>query len=389
MTQRRSRGDGSLEERSPGRWRLRVYAGTGIDGRPLQTSKTVTARNRSDALRQLRQFALETAEDRARRQSAARRTVSDLLDEWLGHLARTGRADGTVASYGLISRRHIIPAIGATPLVKVGGHTLDSYYASRALPPPSGPGLGPNTIRVHHAVMSSAFAQAVKWGWLDRNPAVMATPPAKQPTGREAPSALAVRALIEACSASPELAMAVTVGALTGARRGELCGLRWSDVDWERATLRVARQRVPAAGGDVTAPTKTRRERVVALGPAGLAVLSRYRAMVEERAEVIGVDVPADGWLISPDVGVAPIRAKWLGESIAAVSERTGNRMTAHLLRYFAATQMVGAGVDVRTAAGRLGHNPEIMLRVYSSFVPSRDRDAAAGLERLVLEPPP
>lgn len=388
---RRGRGEGTLEQRGPDKWRLRVYVGQDAQGRPLQTSKTIHAKSKTEALRELRKFTREIDEGHVKPRKGPNATVGSLLVEWLGHLERTGRARTTIDSYRLIAERHLIPALGDLPLRKVDGHVLDSYYAAKAATGGSvrsGDALGANTIRVHHAILSSAFTQAVKWGWLGANPAEQATPPAKRKPDRRAPEPETVQKLIDACANEPELGLAITLGALTGARRGELCGLQWHDVDWDRGLLRIARQRVPAKGGDVTVPTKSKSPRVLSIGAPGVAVLRRYRAILEERASALGVEIPSDGWLISPDAGVSPIRSKWLGEAISTVSQQSGVRITTHLLRYFAATQMVGAGVDVRTAAGRLGHAPEIMLRVYADFMPRRDREAASLLEALVLDPP-
>jgi hypothetical protein len=184
-----------------------------------------------------------------------------------------------------------------------------------------------------------------------------------------------------------QMATAVILAAITGARRGELCGLQWLDVDWDMGILRIERQRVPVTGGDATVPTKTKQVRRIALGPGGLEVLRRYSAALDERAAALEIKRPANGWLLSYDCGCTPMRAKSLGAKITGLGKAIDAPVTTHLLRYFVATEMVGAGVDPRTAAGRLGHTPEMLLRVYASFLPQRDLEAAPGLERKVLEP--
>lgn len=196
--------------------------------------------------------------------------------------------------------------------------------------------------------------------------------------------------MIGACEDDVDVATAIAVGAVTGARRGELCGLRWTDVDWEQRTLRIERQRITVNYVDRTGPTKSD-ARTVTLGEGGVVILDRYRQMLRARAAQLGAELVDDGWLLSYDCGRTPMRPKNLSAAIREAGRRAGVDVTAHLLRYFAATQMVGAGVDPRTAAARLGHTTQMLLNVYADFLPRLDREAARILEALVIEnaPPP
>lgn len=366
-------------ERSPGVWRLRVYAGRDpVTGRPRQASKTVRARNRTAALRELRAF---SAEVQARDVTPTKATVKDLLERWTGDfLPGEGKAKTTIESYRLVATKHLIPALGHVELRSLTAYHLDRYYRAK-----QAAGMSDRTVRQHHAILSSALSQAVAWEWIDRSPAARAKPP-KLPRGQGLiPDVDGVRRLIEAAGDDTDLAVAVTLAAITGLRRGELCGLRWSDVDWTAGNLLVERQRVGVAGGYETLPLKHGEGRRVAVGELGMAVLARYRDGIDARCAALGVKRLEDGWLISRDGGRSAMGPKGLSERMAALGREAKVPVTPHALRRFAATQMVGAGVDVRTAAGRLGHTPEVMLRRYAGFMPARDMAAAAGLEARVL----
>jgi integrase len=308
-------------------------------------------------------------------------TMSVLFRRWLENLADS-KAKSTVETYRTVIGTHLEPAFGRRKLRDVTPYSLDQYYAARQKA-----GMGPRTIRQHHAILSSAFTQAMRWEWIDRNPARLASPPPIPRQKRIIPEVEQVHKLLDAAGGDVELATAIFLAAVTGARRGELCGLRWCDIDWGEGTLRIERQRVPLEGGEATVPLKHGDGRTVAVGPVGLAVLRWYRGLTEERADLLEVAVPPDGWLLSKDCGRSPLRSKGLGEAITDLGRRAGVPVTTHAFRRFAATQMVGTGVDVRTAAGRLGHTPDMLLRVYAGFMPSRDRLAAEGLEALVLPP--
>ena len=79
----------------------------------------------------------------------------------------------------------------------------------------------------------------------------------------------------------PDIAVTIALAALTGCRRGELCGLQWSDVDWDRQCLKVERAWVPGQGQHLTT-TKTGKGRTVYLGTAGAAILEGYRESKRE-----------------------------------------------------------------------------------------------------------
>ncbi len=177
------------------------------------------------------------------------------------------------------------------------------------------------------------------------------------------------------------------LAALTGMRRGELCALRWSDVDFERGELDVSRSVVVVPGGLAEKGTKTHRFRIVALDDVGMALLLRHRANVEDWAGQAEVVLPEDAFVFSNAVdGSKPFRPDNVTGFFTRVRDSLGlHDVRLHDLRHFTATQLIGAGVDVRTVAGRLGHSdPSVTLRVYSHALEERDRAAADVMGRVL-----
>jgi len=168
-------------------------------------------------------------------------------------------------------------------------------------------------------------------------------------------------------------------------RRGELCGLQWSDVDWDAPAVTVQRQRVVLAGGERTGTLKTDRPRRFALSPLAVSVLRDHLALQRQRCAELAKPFAPDGWVLSTDRGDRPVRAKQLSAAVTALSTRVGVPIRLHELRHFAATQMLSAGVDVKTAAARLGHSPSMLLDVYAHVVPAADTAAAAAVEAALL----
>jgi integrase len=121
-----------------------------------------------------------------------------------------------------------------------------------------------------------------------------------------------------------------------------------------------------------------------------LAVLTAHRAKAEQWAKGAEVEIDPDGYILSLPSGREPVKPNTITAGFRRLAKRIGADLRFHDLRHFTATQLIGAGVDVRTVAGRLGHaNPALTLRVYAAAIEQRDREAAAVLGALVAPPKP
>jgi integrase len=149
-----------------------------------------------------------------------------------------------------------------------------------------------------------------------------------------------------------ELGSLVYVAATTGARRGELCGLRWSDVDPELATLTIARSISDAGSAMRVKDTKTHQTRRTALDPTTVAVLGDHRRLVEERARVARVELAPSAYVWSQDLDAAtPYRPDRVTGAFRSLRDRLGlPHVTFHALRHFAAAASP-AGSDTPTPA--------------------------------------
>ncbi len=227
------------------------------------------------------------------------------------------------------------------------------------------------------------MAYGVKRGELATNPAERATPPTVYQAQTVAPTAEDVQAMIAAAVADdPDIGAFIALAAVTGARRGELLGLRWSDVDWEAETLLIERSVAVVGGKWIVKGTKSHGVRVIALDEFGTEVLRRHLATAEDRARDLGTEVSPVTPVFTCD-GVTPISPDTVTHYVKRIAKRAGVDCHLHSLRHFAATQMVAGGTDVRTVAGRLGHrDASVTLRVYSHALPQQDRLAATALGR-------
>lgn len=384
MEKRRAHGAGTIRERKPGVWELRAFVGTDpLTRRPRQVSRTFKGGKR-DAERALTALKAEVAEGKYG--GTVSGTFGYLLDQWLDQLTARGRRQTTVGGYRQNVEKHIRPALGHIRLKDLGPNDLDRLYTAK-----QAEGLSPNTIRQIHAAISAACTQGVKWRWLAVNPATQATPPAKVKTERPVPSASQVEAvLVKAADQPPELMAVVILGAMIGARRGELCGLRWSDVDWKAGSIVIERARVPVIGGHIIVPPKGNRSRTVPLQRATLDWLANYRQIQEDRCREYGATWSEDGWLCSIDGGTTPLNPKAVSTYVSTLARSAGLQtgVVLHSLRHFLVTQLISAGYDPRTVADIVGHSrTSITLDIYSRALPERTREASNHMAGLLALP--
>jgi integrase len=307
--------------------------------------------------------------------SLTKETFGGLLIRWLDHIEARGRAPKT-----LVENRRMAAAIseelGAKDLQKLKGSDLDAYYDRL-----SHRGLSATSVRRYHSVCSAALNQGVRWGLLERSPAAQASPPRLEPNEPDAPTPEEIKLLIErAEEKDPELATLLFVAATTGCRRGEICGLRWSDVDFEKGVLLVRRAVSDLPGRVEIRSTKTGHIRKMALDSATLALLELLRGRAVERCAALHLTFDPDAylWSSSPD-GLSPLRPGGVTSRFISLRNELGlSHIRLHHLRHFAATVMLAGGVDVRTVAGRLGHSrPTLTLQTYAHVMDATDRRAA------------
>ena len=371
---------GTMVERTPGRWLIRVFAGRGSDGRTRHVNRTVLGTKR-DAQRALAKLIADVSGGQV--VAGQPMTLVQLVERWLEDIAPQ-RTPRTVHEYRRLARHDVLPALGAKRLDKLTARDIDGYYRSLLER-----GLSPASVRRNHALLHASLGRAVKWGLIGTNPADRASPPATRQAQVDAPAVDEVVRLIEAATTGGDavLATAMALAAVTGMRRGELCALRWSDIDLELATIRVSRSLTTRAGQRWEGDTKTHQHRDVALDPSTVALLAERRAGQEKYASEIGTELSADAYVLSTHAdGSQPCLPDSLGRTYWRLANGLGIKTRFHDLRHFTATQALAAGIDVRTVAGRLGHaDPAITLRVYSHVVAERDRAAAELLGALVL----
>jgi len=368
-------------------WQVIVYAGRDpVTGRKRQVSRTIRGAKR-DAQALRARLLVEVGEGRHLGTDA---TFGDLVERWYEQASPEWSPKTAVETRRMIDRV-VMPRLGRVRLQKLRTADLDRLYAQlRAAGGQEGGPLAPATVRRVHEICRRALQQAVRWGWLSVNPAIHASPPRVPRHTITPPAPEDVARLLSLAEADDsDLAALLWLAAATGARRGELCALRWSDVDFNAGALLIARAMVLGAEGMVERGTKTHAARRIALDRDTLQVLTRHRRRCASRALQAGVSLPEDARVFSSDAaGNSPWRPDVVTSRFMKLRRRAGlDGVRLHDLRHYVATRLIAAGVPVSTVSGRLGHaNAATTLNVYSAFVQASDRDAAELLGELLSQ---
>jgi integrase len=360
-----------IRERN-GRYQVRVYAGTDPSS-GKERHLYGTAANKRTARQLEAKFEQQAAKAKATSSAA---TLNDLLDRWL-EVARHAPATRYTAEKRLA--KHVRPALGGKRIARITTEHLDAFYLDLERQ-----GSAPATVVRIHGLIRAAFAQAVRWGWLDTNPAAWATLPSVPNPEPRSPELEKVQQLLR--EADPDLAAFLRLVAATGMRRGEACALRRSDVDLDGGAIRKVR----AISQGVERATKTGARYGIAVGLSTMNVLRDHFATQDAMAAEFNMALEPDCFVFSyePDCS-KPWRPDSVTKRFARLCDRLGIQgLSVKVLRDWMATSLLEGGASIRTVAGRAGHaRASTTLHHYSAWLPASDAAAADQLDVLLDAP--
>lgn len=320
-SRRRVRQRGEIGTLPSGSLRVRVTAGRDpVSKQRHYLTEVIPAGPlaEDEAEKALRRLLVQVDEKLSPRTAA---TVAQLLEK---HFALLEVERTTIATYQNLARTHIVPLIGGVKLAALTSQVFDSFYADlrrcrahcnrrrgiehRVKTPHdcdhrcrrhTCTPLAQSTIQQIHVVLSGALRRAVRWRWLSRNPIEHPEPPKQPPANPQPPTSAEAARILNASWDDPDWAVLVWLTMVTGARRGELCALRWHDVDLIRGVLRVERSVAELGTQTWEKDTKTHQHRRIALDPESITLLTAHRARSMELAAAVGHELGHDAFVFS------------------------------------------------------------------------------------------
>ena len=362
-------------------YRVRVeFPLDSMTGKRRQRSKVVKTKKEADRL--LAEWLVEI--ERGIAVDGAKMTVAEYLKYWLETYVKHNTRATTYRGYEVCVRVHLIPVLGSIPLQKLTAAHLQGYYQKAIQQAPANGRKGtlsPRTVRLTHSVIREALQHALEWNMVARNVADATKPPrAVRPKVEvwNAEEAQRFLAVAENDGYSPIWLVALT----TGMRQGELCALRWEDIDFKRGVLHIRHTLMTVKGEQALREPKTRSgRRTITLSPVCLAALADHRD--RQRFQRMN----ADEWH-DQDAVFAALNGGWLDHGNltrsynALIPKAEVKRIPFHGLRHTHATLLLKEGINVKVVSERLGHaNIGVTLDTYAHVLPSMQQQAADGID--------
>jgi integrase len=411
MAKRKPNRASSIYAGSDGSWHGRVTVGIRDDGRVDR--RHVRGRSEAEVTDKVRKLERDR-ESGSVLNAGVRWTVAQWLEYWLENIAGPFVRPNTLAGYRVAVRAHLIPGIGAHKLATLRPEHLERLYMGMLKKPTRrGTLTKPATVHQAHRTLRAALNEAVKRGYLVRNPALLAKAPAADHDEVEPYSVEEVQQILQAALSRRNGARWAIALAL-GLRQGEALGLKWSDVDFESRTLTVRRNRLRPRfdHGCGAKPcgkrhpgycpqrvqnrpdadeTKSRAgKRLIGLPDALADLLRAHRSAQELERRRAAQLWHADGWVFADELG-RPLNPRTDWSNWKTLLTDAGVRdARLHDARHTAATVLLLLGVSERAVMGVMGWSDSGMVSRYAHIVaPIRNdiADRVGGLIWSVEEP--
>ena len=368
MAKRRANGEGSIRKRKDGRWEGRYTAGRDpVTGRT--TYKNVLGKTQAEVKAKLKS-AIEKSGVQSLR--TERYTVGQWLDAWMENYAKLQVRPSSIKTYQGFINNHFKPALGDIPLEKLTAMDLQRLYKhllergrvecteSRNKPK----SLSIKTVRNINQMISSALNCAVEQRLIPANPTKGCILPKLERREMKILPPESLGTFFEEARRSGVFEL-YYIDLATGLRRGELLGLKWSDIDLNKGIIHVRRQVLRQNGKVVEAPLKTKNSyRNIAIGADTIEVLKGMKQKDE---------------YVFPSPFGGPMSPDSVLHMLQRVLKRAGlERIRFYDLRHTFSVLALQNGVDVKTLSAMLGrYSAGFTLDTYAHVTTSMQKQAA------------
>jgi len=372
MASKRGNNEGSIFKRKDGRWCAQVS----LNGRRItKYGKTQ---------KECRDWVNQTLDkiDHGLTFDGAQVSLQQYMESWLSGKV-LARRPSTVRNYRRYMNLYILPALGRMRLQAILPVHIRQLYLRMQME-----GRGARTIQLVHVTLHCAFAQAVKEGLIGHNPLEAVERPKVETKRYSIFTEEQARAFIAAAKGHPYEAL-FFLALTTGMRKGEILGLMWSDVDWEKSTLRVDRQLQPVSyEGGALVPTKTKSgRRHIMVGKVAIALLKEHHQRQEMQKAVAGNRWQEHGMIFTTSIGTYIDQTK-VSRAFKRILREAGlPDIRFHDLRHTSISILLDNGTPVNTVQSRAGHSKASVTTDIYGHAMARSQEAAARMIEEIVTP--
>ena len=391
---------GSIEKRGKNSYRLTVFEGFDLNGKPMIHRKTVHG-TKKDAEVELAKFVTEVQNGLVIDGKSLK--FSEFTEIWKRDYGSKELAPSTYKRYCRMLETRLLPYFGHFYINKIKPTDIMKFYdllekdtqlvrkkgnnGSKTKKPLSG-----KTILEHHRLLRAMLHKAVYWQLIVANPAERVQPPKARKPKRRSYDDEQTKILLENLELLPsedtKYKVAIILTVFTGVRLGELMGLEWQDVDFKNGIISINRssQYLADMGVFTKVPKTESSIREIAIPEFIISLLEEYKLWYEEQKLIYGelwmnsdrLFVQVDGKPMHPST-----ISKWFVKYVGQIGLPVIN---FHGLRHTNASLLVAQNIDIAVISARLGHAQiSTTLDFYVHPLLSHNRKAGYALENLLL----
>lgn len=314
-------------------------------------------------------------------------TIAEWIDTWLEVYITPNVSPTTLSRYEGMIKRYIKPLIGRMQVQQLNTLAVQAWVNGLKVSPVSGKEMSASTVKHVYHVLKGCMDKAVLAGIIPRTPCVGIM----LPKGQKKPPVIydeeQIKQLIAAAKGT-EMELVLFIELCTGMRRGELLGLRWQDIDWDKNQIHIVNNRVVVNGKSVIKAPKTESScRTIDVPEQLIRDLHKHKMNCwANRLRLGKAYTETDYVIVHPDG--KPIYLEYLSQLYTRLQEKAKlPKATFHSLRHLCASIMLLQGVDVKIAQQQLGHaDINTTLGIYAHVLPSAAKEAAAKIGSLVYD---
>lgn len=390
MAKRRGNGEGCIRQLKDGYWEARIMIGYNDKGKPKY--KTFASKKRTIVAQKLNDFIANQKSNMP--ESICSDTMEQWLNRWLIEYVADNVKISTRVSYEGIVKNQLIPNIGKIKLCELKKTDIENMYSKLLINGRADGkgGLGIATIENVALCLHKALQTAYENEYISKNPAQIAKVPTLKSTNTSKQEIEILtkdeqKALISACDYTP-YGMGIITALNTGVRLGELLGITWRDIDFDKKTIKISKQVNRLHDYSENAKAKTRlgiqedtktksSTRIISMSNYLAEHLLKYREVQNEHIKKWGaaynhlgmVFAREDGFYIDPST----YRDKYLD-----ILHKAGlKKYRFHALRHTFATRALEAGIEIKVVSKILGHaGVQITMDTYMHVLPELQSEA-------------
>ena len=378
-----AKGGGTIRQRPDGRWEARYTLG--IDPKTgKQIQKSVYGKTQKEVRQKLTAITAEI--DDGTYMEPCRMTLDEWLDIWLRDYL-TGVKPSTAYLYQRQAKLYIRPALGSVRLDRLEPHTIQRFYNSLHEERDGKPPLSAKSIKNIHGILHKALQQAVLLNYLRTNPTNACILPKiikKEIHPMDDRDTALFLEAIKGC----RYELLLKVDLFTGLREGELLGLMWDCVDFEKGTLLINKQlrRSQRKGGTYYfSPPKNNKGRTITPAPYVMKLLQAQKVQQAKQRLMAGPAWEDSGLVFTNEFG-RYVSYRAIFDCFKRIVKRIGlPDARIHDLRHTYAVNCIRAGDDIKTVQESLGHaTAAFTLDVYGHVTKQMKQDSAARMEQFI-----